>query len=561
MQRITSPPRTLLTALLALVVALAYSITPAAAESLVPDVDVPDVADDHLDDDDDESDDDDEAGDKDKDKDKDDSSEAAAEASIGSLVTINDAIGADDLHDSGITGAGVQVAVLDTGVLPVPALAEPGKVVAMFDLSFEAHDPELALFDTFGHGTHMAGIIAGHDPVSGFTGVAPGAELVSFKLGDNTGAVDVSQVIAALDWIVANNGTNGLSIDVINLSYGVNGTESHLVDPLNAAVQRAWDAGIVVVAAVGNDGRPERGLANPARDPFVIAVGAADISDDKKVKSAEFSTSGDGTRNPDILAPGVSVESLRAPGSRTDVEHPEGRIDDLFFKGSGSSQAAAVVSGAVALLLEARPELTPDQVKYILNDTAANAIGTTRFVGNGFIDLDAAVAAATPGDEAVQDHPRSDDSGSLHAARGDDLVIIDGELLTGATTWTGASWTGASWTGASWTGASWTGASWTGASWTGASWTGASWTGASWTGASWTGASWTGASWTGASWTGASWTGASWTGASWTGASWTGASWTGASWTGASWTGASWTNDSWKSAVWKSAVWKSAVWA
>ena len=370
--------------------------------------------------------------------------------SVGSLVTINDIIGATDLHADGITGAGVQVALIDTGIVPVPALQEPGKIVELFDLSFEAQVPEYALLDTYGHGTHMAGIIAGHDPATGFTGVAPGAELVSFKVGDSTGAVDVSQVIEALDFIEANNNTNGLSIDVINLSYGVNGTESSQVDPLNAAIQRAWDSGIVVVAAAGNDGRPEKGLANPARDPFVIAVGAADIAKGEgKVKPALFSTSGDGTRNPDIVAPGVSVESLRSPGSHTDVAHPDARVGEHLFKGSGSSQAAAVVSGSVALLLEARPELTPDQVKHVLNDTASRVKSNAKFRGNGMVDLMAAVNAPTPGAEAVQDWPRSDGSGSLHAARGDTIVMVDGEELTGEVTWSQASSDPASWTQAS----------------------------------------------------------------------------------------------------------------
>ena len=403
----------------------------------------------------------------------------------------------------------MQVALIDTGIVPVPALQEPGKIVELFDLSFEAQVPEYALLDTYGHGTHMAGIIAGHDPATGFTGVAPGAELVSFKVGDSTGAVDVSQVIEALDFIVANNNTNGLSIDVINLSYGVNGTESSQVDPLNAAIQRAWDSGIVVVAAAGNDGRPEKGLANPARDPFVIAVGAADIAKGEgKVKPALFSTSGDGTRNPDIVAPGVSVESLRSPGSHTDVAHPDARVGEHLFKGSGSSQAAAVVSGSVALLLEARPELTPDQVKHVLNDTASRVKSNAKFRGNGMVDLMAAVNAPTPGAEAVQDWPRSDGSGSLHAARGDTIVMVDGEELTGEVTWSGAQWTSAQWTSAQWTSAQWTSAQWTSAQWTSAQWTSAQWTSAQWTSAQWTSAQWTSAQWTSAQWTSAQWTSA-----------------------------------------------------
>jgi serine protease AprX len=382
----------------------------------------------------------------------------------GDLGTVAEQIGALALREQGLTGAGVQVAVIDTGVAPVPALGGEGKVVGAVDLSVEAATGT-RFVDTNGHGTHMAGIVAGHDEATGFSGIAPGAGILALKVAGHDGSCDESQVVAALDWLVDHHDDDGLDVRVVNLSLGAEVRSDR--DPLALAVERAWDAGIVVVASTGNDGRPEKGLANPARDPYVIAVGAADLRGGK-IRAAYFSTSGDGVRNPDVIAPGVSIESLRAPGSTIEVEHPEGRIDDERFKGSGSSQAAAVVSGAVALLLEARPDLTPDQVKALLTSTARRAKSNERFGGHGLIDLSAAAAAPTPGSGTVQ------------------LLPAQAPPSTPAyLAWTGASWTGASWTGASWTGASWTGASWTGASWTGASWTGASWTGASWTGASW----------------------------------------------------------------------------
>jgi serine protease AprX len=225
-------------------------------------------------------------------------------------------------------------------------------------------------------------------------------------------------------------------------------------------------------------------------------------------------------RLPDVVAPGAHIDSLRAPGSRIATEHPEGFVTDELFRGSGTSQAAAVTTGAVALLLQARPELTPDQVKALLRDSAEPIpYWAQALQGEGVINV--AAAARTPAPDTVQTWQRSTGLGSLEAARGTQHVTLDGVVLEGELTAFGTQWDAEAWVDASTLGASWTGASWTGASWTGASWTGASWTGASWTGASWTGASWTGASWTGASWTGASWTGASWTGASWTGASWT----------------------------------------
>ena len=508
-----------------------------------------------------------------------DTATVTAAPTLGAMTSVVDQIGARTLWQQGYTGGGVHVAVIDTGVAPVPALSGPDKVVAMVDLSLEAGVPEAVYLDTNGHGSHMAGIIAGRTPGADpknpkpgdFLGVAPDAGIVSVKVGDNTGAVDVSQVIAGIDWVIQHKDTNGLNIRVLNLSYGTDSLQDYQIDPLAFAVERAWDAGIAVVVAAGNEGWSNRtGLANPAHDPYVIAVGGAEATSNgfrtpswtssaqlvtKSTGGAEteslwddyalFGTTGYAGRLPDLVAPGAHIESLRVPGSRVAIEHPEGFVSAEIFKGSGTSQSAAVVSGAVALLLDARPSLTPDQVKRLLIDGAAPinyALPTAQ--GAGVVNVAASAALPAPKD-AAQTWVRSTGRGSLEASRGTQHVVVNGVTIVGEVTVTGAPWSGASWTGASWSGASWTGASWTGASWSGASWSGASWTGASWTGASWTGASWTGASWSGASWTGASWSGASWSGASWSGASWSGASWSGASWSGASWSG-----DGWQGAVW-----------
>ncbi|MEZ5167393.1 MAG: S8 family serine peptidase [Acidimicrobiales bacterium] len=207
-------------------------------------------------------------------------------ATLGSLYNLVDQIGARSLWQQGITGRGVDVAVIDTGVVPVPALSDPDKVVAVVDLSLEASVPEATYLDNYGHGTHMAGIIAGRDPGADprsaserpteFVGVAPDAGIVSVKVGDNTGAVDVSQVIAGIDWVIQHRNADGLNIRVLNLSYGTDGSQDYRIDPLAAAVERAWEAGIVVVVAAGNEGWHSRGLANPAYDPFVITVGGAE---------------------------------------------------------------------------------------------------------------------------------------------------------------------------------------------------------------------------------------------------------------------------------------------
>jgi serine protease AprX len=278
---------------------------------------------------------------------------------------------------------------------------------------------------------------------------------------------------------------------------------------------------------------------------------------------ADFSSAGNGKRMPDLVAPGARVLGLRVPGSNLDVTAPEARRGDSLFRGSGTSQSAAVVSGAAALLLQQRPTLTPPQVKELLTSTARDLPEHKQISGDGLLDVAAASAAATP--SRTEPLKRMTGVGSLEEARGSLHVLSNGVPLDGerdifgrvydsaeraSARVNGASWSGGTWNGASWSGASWSGASWSGASWSGASWSGASWSGASWSGASWSGASWSGASWSGASWSGASWSGASWSGASWSGASWSGASWSGASWSGASWSGASWSGGTWYGNAW-----------
>ncbi|HYN18547.1 MAG TPA: S8 family serine peptidase, partial [Actinomycetes bacterium] len=282
--------------------------------------------------------------------------------------------GAGEYWNNGITGKGVDVALLDSGVVEVNGLRS-GKVVYGPDLSYEADNPSLRHRDTYGHGTHMAGIIAGRDDGAPaviqkgnedhFLGMAPGARVVSVKLADASGATDVSQVIAGIDWVVQNKNRNGLNIRVLNLSFGTDGVQSYLLDPLTYAAEVAWRKGIVVVVSAGNEGYGSAKLNNPAYDPHVLAVGGADGAgtyDYKDDTIQSWSSRGDGTRNPDLVAPGASIVSLRDPGSTIDTEHSTARVATRFFKGTGTSQAAAVVSGAAALVIQQRPTITPDQV-------------------------------------------------------------------------------------------------------------------------------------------------------------------------------------------------------
>ena len=464
-----------------------------------------------------------------------------ANTDAGSMYNVAQVTGARRLWSNGVTGAGVDVALIDSGVAPVPGLAATGKVVNGPDLSFDSQNTATRYLDTFGHGTFMAGVIAGSDGAtssSDYTGMAPGARVISLKVADAYGNTDVSQVIAAIDWVVQHRKDPGFNIRVLNLSFGTPSLQSYLLDPLAYAAEVAWHKGIVVVVSAGNDGTGTGKLLNPAQDPFVLAVGAEDsqgtpsISDDT---IPVFSTRGDGIRNPDVVAPGASLQGLRVPGSYVDLTYgATAAFDDRFFRGSGTSQAAAVVSGAAALLLSARPGLSPDQVKALLTGTArALPAANLQAQGNGLIDVYGASQATAP--LAGQVFPRSTGTGSLDAARGGVRLVLNGVTLSGEKDIFGKNYASAARAKEELTETSWNGGVWNGSSWAGSSWAGSSWAGSSWAGSSWAGSSWAGSSWATGTWTGSSWAGSSWAGSSWAGSSWAGSSWAGSSWATGGW--------------------------
>ncbi len=269
-------------------------------------------------------------------------------AGPSSLFHIADTVRAKQVWGAGFSGAGVDVAVLESGVVPVDGLTAPGKVVDGPDLSFESGEEALRHLDTYGHGTHMAGVIAGRDdalptPVreashERFAGVAPDARIVNVKVADSSGATDVSQVIAGIDWVVQHGRSNGLNIRVLNLSFGTDGVQDYRLDPLAHAVEEAWRRGVVVVVAAGNEGYGDARMNNPAYDPYVLAVGGSDGRgtvgpDDDLV--AGWSSRGDVARRPTWWprAPGWSACGTRARGWTSSTRERA--------SGSASSAAAA----------------------------------------------------------------------------------------------------------------------------------------------------------------------------------------------------------------------------
>jgi serine protease AprX len=473
-----------------------------------------------------------------------------AASDVNSMASTADYTGAEAWWAAGYTGDGIDVALIDSGVSPVEGLTTAGKVIYGPDLSLESQAPNLTNLDTFGHGTFMAGLIAGRDTslagpyqlaaASEYRGMAPDARIVSLKVGTADGGTDVSQVIAAIDWVVQHRDDNGLHIRVLNLSYGTNSTNWFGVDPLAFAVEQAWDAGIVVVAAAGNSGYQAKGsspaLADPAYDKRIIAVGASDsmgtaIQLDDTVPDFSAAAKTGSARAPDFVAPGTHIEGLRVPNSYIDT-HVDGKVvlDDRFMRGSGTSESTAIASGAAALILSKYPHATPDQIKRMLKLGAVDLPlgGKAGTVGSGELQLGPILAMPLP--SYVQTVAPGTGTGTLEGSRGSDHLTRDGVVLKGEQDIFGKPFDSAAMAALEAASSSWSGGTWNDSSWSGSSWSGNSWSGTSWSGNSWSGNSWSGSSWSGNSWSGNSWSGSSWSGNSWSGNSWSGNSWSTASW-------------------------------
>jgi serine protease AprX len=304
-----------------------------------------------------------------------------------------------------LSGAGIGVAVVDSGVdAGHPALR--GRVVASVD--FTGGDGR----DGFGHGTHVAALIAGGGGRSATTavyrGIASGAHIVSLRVLDDRGAGMASNVIEAIDWAIAHRQAH--NIRVINLSLGAPVVQPYRDDPLCEAVERAVAAGLVVVVAAGNygrtaDGRPlHGGVMSPGNAPHAITVGAldgrgtAERSDDVVAGySSKGPTLFDLVLKPDLTAPGTRVVSAAADGSYLARTYPErvvaGESEDRYLALSGTSMSAGVVSGAVALLLVRRPALTADEARLVLQ-ASASFVPAAGLVAAGAGSLNVLSAAA-----------------------------------------------------------------------------------------------------------------------------------------------------------------------
>jgi serine protease AprX len=351
---------------------------------------------------------------------------------------------------SPLTGRGVGVAVIDSGVAPHPDFASRILVSKNFNPNVNGAG------DDYGHGTAVAGIIAGDGTASAgqYVGIAPQANIINLRVNDGSGGAPTSAIMNAILWAVANR--NAFNIRIINLSLLASVQESYRTSPIDAAVEYAWLKGIVVVVAAGNNG-PASALYAPANDPYVITVGAMDDhgtatkADDTLAAFSSYGTTQDGVNKPDLVAPGRHIITALAPGSNFAVNYPSYAVGSQYIRLSGTSMAAPAVSGVAALYLEQNPNVRPGQLKGVLLATASglNASGT----GAGYPDALAAVSYT--GLLGNADHGL-DPNDYLKV-----LYMAAHSLATlPAVSWDSVSWDSVSWDSVSWDSVSWDAVSW-----------------------------------------------------------------------------------------------------
>jgi serine protease AprX len=297
-------------------------------------------------------------------------------------------IHSDQLQQNGLTGKGVTIAIIDTGIHPHGDLQ--GRIKGFKDFINNRTAP----YDDNGHGTHCAGDAAGNGALSGgkYKGPAPEAHLMGVKVLDKMGSGSLSTVISGVDWCIQNQAQ--YNINILSLSLGSDAQQPAEDDPVVKAVEKAWDNGMVVCVAAGNSGPSQETIASPGISPKVITVGAAndfntvDRSDDSV---ADFSSRGptiDGLMKPDLVTPGVNIISLRSPRSFLDKTNSSSRVDTHYFSLSGTSMATPICAGVVAQMLQINPNQSPDDIKLQLIQACEDMGQASYIQGHGYLDAE-----------------------------------------------------------------------------------------------------------------------------------------------------------------------------
>jgi serine protease AprX len=357
-------------------------------------------------------------------------------------------------------GKGVGIAILDSGINPSGDLyTTMGVNRQVADVYFNT-DYNQNTSDGYGHGTHISSVAAGDgsDSNGKYIGVAPLANVINVKVTNDDGSARSSDVIAGLQWILENKNT--YNIRVVNISFNSTVEESYHTSPLDAAVEILWFNKIVVVVSAGN--KANGIIYPPANDPFVITVGATDdkgtisLNDDVVTTFSAYGETSDGFLKPDLIAPGRNIVARLVNTNMGMAQaHPSNVIAQTYFRMSGTSVSAPMVSGAVAILLQSEPTLTPDQVKYRLT-TTANKSWTgynSSKAGSGYLDVYKAVTTKTTASSNTKTLPSQ-------------LLTTGSEPITWASTgWTSVGWNTVGWNTVGWNTVGWNTVGWNTVGW------------------------------------------------------------------------------------------------
>jgi uncharacterized delta-60 repeat protein len=396
-------------------------------------------------------------------------------------------LGVDQLHAEGITGQGVTVAVIDSGIADHTDFA--GRLISI---------EEYPTGDLYGHGTHVTGIIGGDGSASGgvYTGVAPEARFIALGVSDETGMAYESDVVDAMQWVFDNKEL--YNIRVVNMSLNSTVEDSYHNSGIDAAVEILWFNDVVVVASAGNKG-PAGGYntarSAPANDPFLIAVGAsnehetADRVDDTIAPYSAFGTTQDGFFKPDLIAPGHDIYSALSPDSTWDDDYPD-RVGyaGQYFRISGTSMAAPMVSGAVALLLQDEPGLTPNQVKYRLLNSGSTLVNDE---GDAFpyVDVYAVVHGKTTeeANQGIVPHMLLAKMAMIaYWASQNGEENIDWENVDwGSVNWNAVNWNAVNWNAVNWNAVNWNAVNWNAVNWNAVNWNAVNWNAVNWNAVYW----------------------------------------------------------------------------
>src|SRR2546421_3219999 len=349
-----------------------------------------------------------------------------------------------------VTGRGIGVAVIDSGVTSHPDLTDRVTINKDFNPAVSGTE------DTYGHGTAVAGIIAGDGTASGgrYIGIAPRANVINLRVNDGSGAAPTSVIMNAILWAVLHADT--YNIRVINLSLLTTVAESYRTSPIDAAVEYAWLKGIVVVVAAGNHG-PNSALYAPANDPYVITVGASDdhgtiaSADDTLAGFSPYRRTQDGFSKPDVVAPGRRIITTLAPGSSFALNYPGFMVGTQYIKLTGTSVAAPVVSGLAALYIESNPTVRPGQLKGVLLATSNPLV----LPGTGAGYPDAARAIAQTGRLGNADRGLEPNAYlKVLYMEAHQLAVLPA-VSRDTVSWDSVSWDSVSWDSVSWDAVSW----------------------------------------------------------------------------------------------------------